>query len=521
MAIKIPIGANASEAIREAKKTGDAIENIGDSLDVLARESARSSREASKSFEDISDGVKDAAREVDRDAKKIGDNLSDGVERGTEKAEDSIKEYEKTFKQSVKDMQRTDGKGGLGSNLADDMKKGTHEAGESVSTFKDEAKSNLSEVASSFSGDITSVVDLVQGTLGGVVADLGPIGLAAGAAAAVGVGLIGAAISGTQEDTEVFRQRISDLATDLIETGRTGSASLGYIADKLKEMATTTDDSATSLQDLRQAADRSGSSYKDLARSAAGHTDEIDKQIKAIVKQKDEWQQSGQAALEADDALGSSANNRTKALDDTIGYLRDAKKAAKEAADEQKNYAEAGGIALQANAEAVESYGDSVASAFQEAGDAQQGFTDDGVFNLDRYISKTSDSVKQLEDYSANMAKATGELGKSGHDEAIRYLENLGPDAAPLIAAFVNAPAAQQDTLARLWDGLGSTSASNFGSGLQGGLNSQGNATKGVTIVTDLAQFNRDMAEATRQREVHIKVYEDNQGGRRQGMGTP
>ncbi|PYY57775.1 hypothetical protein DEJ17_09755 [Curtobacterium sp. MCSS17_011] len=496
MAISIKIGANASDAIRAAKATGDAIESIGDSLDDLARDSQRQSRDA-------------------------GDDLAKGIDQGTEKAERSVQDLEKTFKDSVRDMARTDGKGGLGTNIATDMKRGTAEAGESVGTFKDEAKANLSEVTSSFSGDMTSVVDLVQGTLGGVVADLGPIGLAAGAAAAVGVGLIGAAITGAQEDTEAFKARVGELTTDLIETGRTGSASLSYISDELKEMATVTDGSTTSLKDLRQAADRSGTSYEDLARAAAGHTDEINDQIKSIVKQKDEWQKTGQAQLEADDVFGSSANNRTKALNETLGYLREAKKAAKEAAAEQKNYADAGGIALAANAEAVQSYGDSLASAFQEAGDAQQGFTDDGVFNLDRYISKTAETVKQLQDYSANMAKATGELGKSGHDEAIRYLENLGPDAAPLVDAFIKAPEAKKDELARIWDGLGSTSASNFGSSLQGGLDAQGNATKGVTVVPDLAEFNRQMAEATRQREVHIKAYTDNQGGRRQGMGTP
>lgn len=521
MAISIKIGANASDAVRAARQTGDAIEAIGDVLDDLARDSQRSSRQAAEGFDAIPDGVRDAARDVDRQSRALGNGLGDGVDRGVRDAEGSLDRLERSFRDTVRDVERQDGGGGLGSNLARDTEHGTREAGEAVGTFKDEAKANLSEVASSFSGDMTSVVDLIQGTLGGVVADLGPIGLAAGAAAAVGVGLIGAAIQSAGEDEEVFRQRVSDLADDLIETGREGSASLGYIGDALKEMATASDDGTTSLKDLRSAAEQSGTSYKDLAQAAAGHTDAIDKQIKRIEAQKDAWQQTGQAQLEADDVLGSSANNRTKALDQTLGYLRNAKKAAKEAAAEEKNYADAGGAALKANAEAVEAYGDSLASAFQEAGDAQQGFTDDGVFNLDRYITKTSDTVKQLEAYSANMAKATGQLGKSGHDDAIRYLEQLGPDAAPLIDAFVKAPQAKQDELARIWDGLGSTSATNFGSGLQSNLNAQGNATKGVTLVPDLAQFNADMAYATRQRELHIKVYEDNMGGRRQGMGVP
>ena len=516
MAVNIRIGSNASDAIREAKRAGDAFDALGDTLDDLARESARSSREASRSFEDIPDGVRDAARDVDREAKGLGDGLADGVDRGTEKAEDSIEKLERTFKDSVRDMQRTDGKGGLGKNIAQDMKKGTAEAGESVGTFKDEAKANLSEVTSSFSGDITSLVDLVQGTLGGVVADLGPIGLAAGALAAVGVGLIGAAITGAQEDAEAFKQRVSDLANEFIETGRVGSASMGYIVDRLKEMATTTDDGVTSLKDLRQAADRSGTSYKDLATAAAGHTDEIDKQIKSIIEQKNEWQKTGQAQLEADDALGSSANNRTKALDETLGYLRDAKKASKEAAQEQKNFAEAGGPALQAAADATQAYADGVQSAYAEAGSAIDDYVKDGKFNLQAYTDAANEQFQAIADYQQNMVTLSSRLS----DQALQYVESLGPDAAPAIAAFVNAPLEQQNKTAEVWDKLGSTSGTSYNSSLQSKLNATP-ATKNVNVVVDLAEFNRQMAEATRQREVHIKAYTDNQGGRRQGMGTP
>lgn len=491
MAIKIPIGANASEAVREAKRAGDAIDGIGDSLDDLARDSQRQARDA-------------------------GNDLAKGIDQGTEKAEKSVQDLERTFKDSVRDMGRTDGKGGLGSNIAKDMKHGTAEAGESIGTFKDEAKANLSEVASSFTGDIQSVTDLVQGTLGGVVADLGPIGLAAGALAAAGVGLIGQAITGAQEDAAAFRERVSDLANEFIETGRVGSASVGYIVDRLKEMATTTEDGATTLQDLRKNADRSGTSYKDLARAAAGHTDEINKQIKAIEKQKNEWSQSGQAILEADDALGSSANNRTKALNETLGYLRDAKKASKEAAAEQKNFAEAGGPALQAAAEATQSYADGVQSAYAEAGSAIDDYVKDGKFNLQAYTDAANEQFQAIADYQQNMVTLSSRLS----DQALQYVKSLGPDAAPAIEAFVNAPLEQQNKTAEVWDKLGSTSGTSYNSSLQSKLDAAP-ATKNVKVVVDLAEFNAAMAEATRQREVHIKAYTDNEGGRRQGMGTP
>ncbi|ROP64691.1 hypothetical protein [Curtobacterium sp. ZW137] len=516
MAINIKIGANASDAIREAKRTGDAIDSIGDTLDDLARDSARSSREAARSLDDIPDAVRDAASDVDRQSRKLGTDLADGVDHGTEQAEDSVKALEKTFKQSVRDMARTDGKGGIGTNLSDDVRKGTHEAGESVSTFKDEAKANLSEVSSSFTGDMQSVVDLVQGTLGGVVADLGPIGLAAGALAAVGVGLIGAAIQSAGEDEEVFRQRVSDLATDLIETGRTGSASLAHIGDALKDMATTTDDGSTSLKDLRAAAERSGESYKDLAQAAAGHTDAIAKQIKRAEEQKTAWQQSGQAILEADDALGSSSNNRTKALDDYIAYLRQAQKASKDAATEQKNFAEAGGPALQQAAEATQNYADGVQDAYAQAGSSIEDYVKDGKFNLQAYTDNAKTQFEAIQSYQSNMVT----LSQTLSSQALQYVESLGPDAAPAIAAFVKAPLAQQKATADVWDKLGSTSGTSYNNSLQGQLNASP-ASKTVNVTADLSAFNADMAYATRLREAHIRVYTDNMGGTRQGMGVP
>lgn len=490
MPINIKIGANASAAIREARAAGDAIEGIGDSLDDLARDSQRQSRD-------------------------VGSDLSDGVDRGVRDSEDSLDRLQRSFRDNVRAIERTDGGGGLGSNIARDMDHGTQQAGESVETFRDEAVSNLSEVASSFTGDVTSVVDLVQGTLGGVVADLGPIGLVAGTVAAAGVGLIGSAITGAQEDAEVFKQRVSDLANEFIETGRVGSASMGYIVDRLKEMATSTDDGVTSLQDLRTAADRSGTSYKDLSRAAAGHTDEIDKQIDAIVKQKNEWQQSGQAQLEADDALGSSANNRSKALNETLGYLRDAKKASKEAAQEQRNFAEAGGPALQAAADATQAYADGVQSAYAEAGSAIDDFVKDGKFNLQAYNESMEASAKAISSYQANVVTASADLSA----QALQYIESLGPDAAPALQAFVDAPLAQRERTARNWDQLGATSASSYNSKLQSDLAARP-ATKQIDLKVNRQELDAVYAEAGKAINQTVNILQ-NITTKRSGKGVP
>lgn len=481
--IKIPISVDASDSARAIKN--DLIDPLEDFEKVA------------KKVDDVKvDGLEDSMKDAQRETKDAADEL--------DKLRDRIQDVDKANRGS---------RGGA--DLGDSYRKGSHEASESVSTFKDEAKANLSEVSSSFTGDIQSITDLVQGTLGGVVADLGPIGLVAGAAAAAGVGLIGAAITGAQEDAEAFQQRVSDLTNDLIETGRRGSASLSYISDELQEMASATDDGTTSLKELRQAADRSGNSYKDLAQAAAGHTDEIDKQIKAAVKQKNEWQQTGQGILEADDALGSSANNRSKALDEYISYLRSAKKASKEAADQQKNFADAGGPALIAAAEATQNYADGVQDAYSEAGSAIDDYVKDGNFNLKAYTTNAEKQFQAIADYQSNMVT----LSKTLSDEALQYVQSLGPDAAPAIDAFVKAPLDQQQQTADVWAKLGSTSATNFNSRLQNDLGAKP-ATKNVTVIPDMAQFNSAMAEATRQREVHIKAYTDAPRGV-QPMGAP
>lgn len=521
MAIKIPIGANASEAVREAKRAGDAIDSIGDTLSDLARESARSSREASRAFDDIPDGVKDAARDVDRESKKLGDGLADGVDRGVNDSKDHLDRLEKDFKSAVRDIQRTDGKGGLGQNLADDARKGTRQATESVETFSDEAKSNLSEVASSFTGDMQSVTDLVQGTLGGVVSDLGPLGLVAGAAGAAGVGLIGQAITNAQERQEALKAKTAELAQAMIDGGRDGAVGYDVVAQKLQELASEADDLGVDLKSLKAIADQAQQPFDDLAQAYAGNVGEIDKLVQ---KHKDIQAELIRTNHVSGDAATSYEGDNSKKISSEQKYLDklyEVQKGARDAAEQQKLYLESGAADLAANAEAMDSWTGEVQGAYAAAGDAQQGFTDDGVFNLDRYITKTSEAVKTIEDYSANMATAVGQLGKDGHDNAIRYLEQLGPDAAPLVQAFINAPAEKRGALAALWDSLGNTGSASFGAGLQNGLDGQGPAQKSVRVSADLAQFNADMAYATRQREAHIKVYEDNMGGRRQGMGVP
>lgn len=521
MAISIKIGANASEAIREARRAGDAIEGIGDSLDGLTRDSQRSSREAAQALDAIPDGVRDAARDVDRQSRKLGDGLGDGVDRGVKDAEGSLDRLERSFKDTVRDVQRTDGKGGLGSSIGESTKKGVGEAKEGLHEFRDESNSTAKEAAASFDGSAASIGDAFQEVAANAFAGFGPAGAVAGLAAAAGLGLAIAKITEIQERQQALKAKTSELAQAMIEGGREGAVGYDVVADKLKELATEQDDLGVDLRSLKGIADEAQQPFDDLAQAYAGNVGEIDKLVQKHRDIQAELIKTNHASGDAATSYEGDNSKRINSEQKYLDKLNEVQKTAKDAALEQKLYLQSGAADLAANAEALASWSGSVQDGYEQAGEAAQGFTEDGSFSLDQYVAKATAAADAVEKYSANMGTAVAKLGKDGHDNAIRYLEQLGPDAAPLVAAFIQAPAKRQGELAALWDRLGNTSSDSFGSGLQSGLNAQGPASKSVRVTADLSGFNADMAYATRLREAHIRVYTDNMGGRRQGMGVP
>ena len=117
--------------------------------------------------------------------------------------------------------------------VGDSSRRGMREAESATDTFRNEAKQNVSEVVSSFDGSMDSIADVVQGTLGGVVSDLGAMGIAAGAAGAVVVGYIYNQITQARERVEELRSALTDLFVDPGED--TLSQRITTIVDSLKD----------------------------------------------------------------------------------------------------------------------------------------------------------------------------------------------------------------------------------------------------------------------------------------------
>lgn len=169
MALSIDIAANTKQAQAQVKDLGETLEDVGDTLDDVARDGKQAGDKLERSFKDLA-----------KEAKKADNAIED---------------------------------------IGDGGKKGFNKAGEASGEFRSEALQNLSEVSSSFTGDIQSIGDLAQGTFGGLASSLpGILGLA-GAGAAAGIGLITSAFVAADERRQELEQRANDLASAYIDAG--------------------------------------------------------------------------------------------------------------------------------------------------------------------------------------------------------------------------------------------------------------------------------------------------------------
>lgn len=163
MALKLDILANTRQYVSEMKKAGASTDEIAEALQWVSKEGDAAGSNLEAEFRDIVQ----SSRKAERAVADIGD-------------------------------------------------KGFREAGASTGAFKDEAVQNFSEVASSFSGDITEMADGVQGLTGGLASALTPgIGIPIailGAAA-------GAFLQSWIDSSEESKERVNSMYQDMLESG--------------------------------------------------------------------------------------------------------------------------------------------------------------------------------------------------------------------------------------------------------------------------------------------------------------
>ena len=160
MALKLDILANTRQFVSEMKQAGSSVEDISENLDDLAKEGKQTSDKLEASFRDLA-----------RSAQRVKTD-------GTDKAKDGLND------------------------------------------FKSEADGTAREVAASFDGSAESIAGGFQEVAANALAGFGPIGAAAGLAAAVGIGFVTQELAKQEESTKRLKGYFSDAYQTAAEEGR-------------------------------------------------------------------------------------------------------------------------------------------------------------------------------------------------------------------------------------------------------------------------------------------------------------
>lgn len=212
---------------------------------------------AGKNLRDYADDARDAARKI----KGAFDDIADASRKSTDDVDDDL----------------------------DDAKRG-------LDDFKDEAAGSGREAAASFGGGFDDITGFVQETAANAFSGFGPLGAAAGVAAAIGIGVITKAFGDAKESAEEARQSVSDWVQAFVDG--LGEIQEATIQSKLQEFA---QDGAKQLTEYSQAARDAGVSVTDFVRAKAGD-------LKAVERLKAQY-----AAASAEVAKAIPTNERNAA----------------------------------------------------------------------------------------------------------------------------------------------------------------------------------------------------------------
>lgn len=137
-------------------------------------------------------------------------------------------------------------------------------AAKGMDDFKGEAASAGREAAQSFSGEFDDIGDLVQEISAQAFGGFGPLGAAAGVAAAVGIGVITKAFGSAKERAEESKQRVVEFFDAFVEGS--GRLSAETITARMQDML----GDPEQYQQLRKDAGEARVSIELLARARAG-----------------------------------------------------------------------------------------------------------------------------------------------------------------------------------------------------------------------------------------------------------
>lgn len=473
--ISIDFASNVAPFLRGAGDVESALDDVSSSLEDVARE-ARTTGE--RTAEALGDAAKESETAAERMERQFRDSL-DTVRKKADDAGDSMRK-------------------GLGDNVKDGTRRGQQAVGE----FKDEAKQNFSEVASSFSGDMDSAVDLVQGTLGGLAGSIPGVGLALGGLGAVA----GTVYTQWKDRTEQIKEAFSNMYSDMKASGE-DFLSEGFIQSEVDKIITGADGAATSFDKARERAYLLGIDIATVLRAWAG-----DAEAAATVQ--------GAANDKLDALVGLRANveDKAKAEGVTVGALNTAYDMQEarlkevnseltrntENQDKARAAAEAGRAAIKASAETARDAADAEASykdAVKSSADAIKTNGKDLAANRQAILDAVSAAVDYTDALKANgaSAKTVDDAQRAMYSGLVDLAEQAGlteKDARDLINTFVDFPDDIETGVT-----LDSAEAERRLRAIQ-----NGNYTATVKVTTDASGVVRQIENALTGKTVRINV---------------
>lgn len=301
--IKIPFLSDVRDFLRGTKDIEDAIEDVVDSLD------------------DVGDAGDDAGKET-----------SDAFDKAAREGTDSADKLERKFRDAFDTVRKESKDAGtaVGRNIED----GTDKAASGFTDLKDEAGSSGREAAASFGGEFEDISDFIQETAANAFGGFGPLGAAAGVAAAVGIGLAQTALQGLADKINESKEEAAALATEVAEGGK-GLAGLDLtsifrewsaeIQDARSWWELWQDDAVTNIENVIAAGERAKDIDLGEVWSALNSPDVdaaagvLERYTQRLGELRDERERNIALANGSDE--GQAAANLVAALDDQIrGY---------------------------------------------------------------------------------------------------------------------------------------------------------------------------------------------------------
>lgn len=370
------------------------------------------------------DDAGDAFKKLEKAAKNADlDTEIDKAAKATSDYEDEIDDARKALKEL-----------GYGAKkVGSESREGMGEAGKYTGEFRDEAMQNFSEVTSSFSGDMASAVDGIQGTLGGLASGIGgPLGIALGGAA-IGVGAIAQGFIQAKEKAEELREKTAEIAAEAVREGVNVDEFLtaaDQVADRIEELETLKsedfkwfwEEDVSQLEDWAGALNTLGRDTSEIGKVLSSTTKELknyrdatDKAREAAREQAreargkygDTSRQAGEIQKQVD-----AYNELVDTLDNEISVREQSAESAKLMKDAGMDAALAAIDAAELQAEANDLYAEtaeeaqaSVVDAYDNMRDAANAFAtdEDGALDINRWLEYVTQHQEAVANYEANL----------------------------------------------------------------------------------------------------------------------